>query len=233
VPFRGCFNPLLAAAPSWISVSRSNHLNWFSPPFPRSEVFLFSALVFIVRVQEFCLLCVDLPETKGIVRCSCLLRDFGWSGVTWFLRFLTSDQDRCDVCISSFNFAQLLSLLRALGHATQARCSADLFSCLEYRISAPGPFFVPAVRAAPFYLSRVKVLSSVPGARPKLSCPHHFSCPAFCACASLSTIWFSRFLTLPCSETRIWFAAESSPREFCIASILLFRFLRGCLQVEA
>jgi hypothetical protein len=137
------FNPLLAASPSWTSVSRSNHSTWFSPPFPRSEVFLFSALVFVVRVQEFYLLCVDLPETKGIVRCSCLLRDFGCSGVTWFL---TSDQDRCEVCIV-ISFSLSFSVCCAPLVTPPRLVAVPIFSPLAVRrlhFSRATPVFVSA-----------------------------------------------------------------------------------------
>jgi hypothetical protein len=121
VPVRGWFNPLLAVAPSWISVSRSNHSTWFSPPFPRSEVFLFPALVFVVCVKVLFALCwfawderyrsLFLPTARLWMEWRHLVFDLRPRPL-WSL-------------YHSFNFAQLLGLLRALGHTTQARCSAD------------------------------------------------------------------------------------------------------------
>jgi hypothetical protein len=115
VPVRGWFNPLLAAAPSWISVSRSNHSTWFSPPFPRSEVFLFSALVFVVRVKEFCFaLCWFAWDER--YHSLFLLAARLW--MEW--RHLVFDLRPRSLwsLYRSFNFAQLFCLLRALGHAT-------------------------------------------------------------------------------------------------------------------
>jgi hypothetical protein len=89
VPVRGWFNVGLVFHGVTIrpgSVLRFPDLKSFC------SLLLFSLCVWKSSV----LLCVDLPEMKGIIHCSCLLQDFGWSGVTWFL---TSDQDRCEVCI--------------------------------------------------------------------------------------------------------------------------------------